>query len=60
MPFGDKFVPNNRFEAKRQIKRKDFGLYEDNFDHKHQADMKAYLDSKVKRVDGEFKHSYTN
>jgi hypothetical protein len=58
--FGDKFMPNNPHEAKRTITRKDFGLFEDSFDHKHQSDWRDYLESKVKRVDGEFKHSYTN
>ena len=54
------FIPNNPVQAKNKIKRKDFGLYLDAFDSKHKSDMVDYVDSKSKRVDGHFKHCYTN
>jgi hypothetical protein len=57
---GPNFIPNNPSQAKKQIRRKDFGLYLDNFDSKHDSDMNDYIESIRNRVDGEFKHSYTN
>ena len=35
-------------------------MFLDKFDLKHQSDVKDYNDSKKKRLDGTFKHSYTN
>lgn len=54
------FVPPNPFQAKRSIERKDFGLYQDRFDLKHHAELKDYLESKSKRIEGDFLPSYTN
>ena len=54
------FVPSNRFDAKRSIKRNDFGLFLEEYNHKHQADMNDYFYNKSKRLASDFKHSYTN
>lgn len=54
------FIPNNRHEAKATIRRGDFGLFLDHYDGKRRSDWQNYLESKIKRVGGDFKHSYTN
>jgi hypothetical protein len=57
---GPNFIPNNPVQAKKSIRRKDFGLYLDNFNSKHDSDLTDYLESKRQRVSEHFKHSYTN
>ena len=32
------FVPNNRHEAKKNIRREDFGMHLDHFDLKHKSE----------------------
>jgi hypothetical protein len=57
---GPNFIPNNPVQAKKSIRRKDFGLYLDHFNSKHDSDLTNYLESKRLRVSEHFKHSYTN
>lgn len=37
------FIPNNRFQAKKQIKRTDFGMFLDRYDHKQRADWDDFV-----------------
>lgn len=54
------FKPNNRFEAKRTIARKDFGMHQDEFNLKEIAEKRYLQENKDKRLYGDFRHSYTN